>query len=460
MLEFAYTLLGGLFTALPFVIAFLFALGLVFLVAGMFMSPLVGAMAVLLLQLYEIVNVNLFAFHVGLNIYPQDLLFVPLAGVAFLRLMRPGAAARLPVSLWVLLALMLIAFALGTLRNGTAAGVEFRTDFYFMAGLLYFSSFEWTRERVGRLLVWLFAVALSVMLVVWFRWVMDAFWLDWVEPAWRYMDTTGISLRVINAEQTWILGLAVLLLVYAMAAGNSLARLRFTLPLLALTVLVMQHRSVWVASFLPALMAFFIVRQSQGRLAQRMLVIAGLTALVLGPMLAMGKFNTATTSVAELAVRATSTTDGTFVARTLSWNALLRQWAASGPRGWLMGEPYGAGFTRMEGDREVTYAPHNYYVQVLLRLGIIGLLAFIAFNIYLFRGVIRLAGGPYDNMTGYMMLGILTSFALFNIPYSPAYTHGLFIGVILALVLQHQAKSVVVAGRSDAQGAVRVAGVS
>lgn len=457
MLEFVYTLLGVFFTALPFVIAFLFALGLVFLVAGMFMSPLVGAAAILVLFLVETANGYLFAFNLALKVYPQDLLFVPIAGVAFLRLMRPGAAARLPSSLWLLAVLMVVSFLLGLIKNGTASGVEFRSDFYYMSGIFYFSSFVWTRERIARLLGWLFPVVLMVMFIVWFRWGVDAFGLDWVVPVWRYMDTTGVALRVVNSEQTWIMGLAVILLVYAMATGNSLAKWRFMLPLLALTVLVLQHRSVWVATFLPVLLAFFIVRQSQGKLASRMLVIVALTAAIVGPLLATGKFNSATSSVADLATKATSTTEGTFVGRVQGWDSLLRQWAGAGPRAWVVGEPYGSGFKRPEGHggKEVAYAPHNYYVQVLLRFGLIGLAAFVAFNISLFRGAIRLAGKPYDNMTGYTMLGILMSFALFNIPYSPTYTQGLFIGVVLALVLQYQRKPTAIEARTGGVTNVR-----
>lgn len=444
MLEFVYTLLGGFFTALPFIIALLFALGLVFLVAGLFMTPLVGAAAILLLFLVETANVYLFGFKVGIAVYPQDLLFMPMAGVALIRLMGPGVAARLPKSLWVLAIVMAVAFMWGLVKNGTSAGVEFRNDFYFMTGVFYFSSFAWTRERVAKLLGWLFPVVLLIMLVVWYRWLADAVGLDWVEPIWRYTDITGVALRVINSQQTWMLGLAVILLVYAMATGNSLARWYFTLPLLALTVLALQHRSVWVAAFLPALLAFFIVRQSEGKLASRMLVIVAVTAAIAGPLLATGKFSGATSSVADLAVKATSTTGGTFVARIQGWDSLLKQWAGSGPRTWVMGDPYGSGFERPEGHggKEVAYAPHNYYVQLLLRLGLAGLLAFLAFNVYLFRGAIRLAGGPHDNLTGYAMLGVLMSFALFNIPYSPTYTQGLFLGVILGLILQYQQKPI------------------
>jgi uncharacterized membrane protein len=454
MLEAFYTFLGVVFTVLPFVMAFLFALGLVFLSVGLSITPLTGAAAILLLFLAEAARGYLFVFNVALMIYPQDLLFVPMAGVAFLRLMRPGAAARLPKSLWVLTGAMALAFVLGLIKNGTSAGVEFRSDFYFMTGLFYFSSFEWSRERIARLFGWLFPVVLMLLLVVWYRWLADATGLDWFDPVWRYMDSTGVALRVINAQQTWLLGLAVILLVYAMASSNSLAGWRPLLPLAALPLLVLQHRTAWVATFVPALLAFFIVRQNQGRLAGRMLLIAGLTALVLGPLLATGKLSTATSSVADLAVKATSTKEGTFVARVLGWAARLALGAGSGPRTWAIGNPYGGGFERPEGPRggQIAYAPHNYYVQLLLRVGLTGLLAFVALNFYLFRGAIRLAGGPHESFTGYAMLGVLMSFALYNIPYSPTYTQGIVLGIILGMVLQHRTQPVRAADRAAGTG--------
>lgn len=440
MLEVLYTLLGWTFTALPFVIAFLFAAGFVALAAGMYFSPLVGGAAILLFLLLETTFVYLFGLNLAITVYPQDLLFLPMALVALLRLTRPGAMKRLPWPLWVLTGMMSLSFVIGLVKNGSTAGVEFRSDFYFMVGVFYFSSFAWSPQQVSRLVGWLFPVVLFMMLIVWFRWASDAFDLDWVDPLWHYdAFVTGLPLRVINAQQTMMLGQGLILLVFAMAMGNVLAGWRFLVPLLGLTVLVLQHRSVWVASFLPALLALVIVGQNKGKLVARLAVIAAVSSLVLVPLLATGKFSDTTSSVAKAAVNATSTTGGTFVGRVEGWDALLKQWAGAGPRSWVMGNPYGSGFARPEGHggKEVAFAPHNYFVQLLLRVGLIGLLAFVALHVYLLKGAVRLAGEPHGALTGYAMIGLLFSMLLFDIPYSPYYSHGLFTGLILALVLQH-----------------------
>lgn len=439
MLELLFTLLGWVFTALPFVVAFLFAAGLILLVAGMYSSPLVGGVAILLLFLLETYFVHLFGFNLAITVYPQDLLFVPMALVALVRLTRQGAMKRLPWPLWVLTGMMSLSFGVGLVQHGSTAGVEFRSDFYFMVGVFYFSSFAWSPQQISRLFGWLFPVVLCIMAIVWFRWASDAFNLDWVDPVWHYGTFAEGPLRVINAQQTLLLGQALILLVFAMATGNALAGWRFLVPLLGLTVLVLQHRSVWVAAFLPALMALVIVRQSQGKLAARLTVIAAVSFLVLVPLLATGKFSGVTSSVTEAAVKATSTTGGTFVGRVQGWDTLLKQWTAAGPRAWVIGNPYGRGFARAErpGGKEVAYAPHNYYVQLLLRVGLIGLLAFVALHVYLLKGAVRLAGEPHAELTGYAMIGLLFSFLLFDIPYSPYYSHGLFTGLMLALILQH-----------------------
>ena len=437
MLDFAYLVLRWVLTALPFVVAVLLPLLLALFVAGLYSNPVVGAVSILLLFLLETVLIHLIALNLGITVFPQDLLFVPMALAALMRLFRPGSVRRVPKPLWILAGVMTLSFIVGLAQHGTTSGVEFRSDFYFMVGLFYFSSFEWTSQQVSRVLNWLLPVALLIMLIVWYRWLADAANLDWVDPVWRNIEA-GDSLRVLDAQQTLFLGTALILVIYAMATGSSLAGWLFLVPTLALTVLVLQHRSVWVASFLPAMMAFVIVRKSQGKLIGRLAAIAAISAIVLLPLLATGKFSSATSSIADSAERATSTTSGTFVGRIEGWDALLKKWVASGPRTWAMGNSYGSGYERkQQGGRDVTFAPHNYFVQLLLRTGLIGLLAFLALHWYLLKGAIRLGGAPHAALSGYAMIGLLVSALLYYIPYSPPYIHGLITGMILGLLLQH-----------------------
>lgn len=443
-MSFIYSLIGLVLTGIPF--AFALALPFILVAWGLWLyrSPIAGVVSVLLLFLFETLYVQLFSLNLGVHAYPQDLLFLPMALVAGLRLLKPGAMTRLPGVLWLLTGMLFLSFAIGLVQNGSRAGVEFRNEFYFLACLFYFSSFVWTSAQIDRLLNWIMVIALLVLCITWTRWLCDGLGLDWFERVWALNDETGVPLRVLSSFQTFVLGLALLILVYAMASGKTLTGWLFMVPLLGISILVLQHRSVWVAIFVPALMAFVIVRQNQGRLAGRMALILAASAVVLVPVLASGKFSSATDSVSDMANRATSTTGGTFVGRVNGWQSLLAQWKASGPRAWVLGSPYGSGYAREAGPggQEVAYAPHNYYVQLLLRIGLPGLLFFLGFFWWLGRGAVRLAAAPHPGMNGYVMLGLLFALLLYYIPYSASYSHGLLLGVMLAIQL-HSAPSVV-----------------
>lgn len=441
MPDFLLALLAGILAAVPLILAVLAISALVLLTAGLFKNVLVGVVSLLLLFLVETAKVRLLGFELGIYVYPQDMLFIPMAGVALVRWIRFGAPARLPKSLGILTGIMSLSFVWGLNNYGTSAGVEFRNEFYFLASLFYFASFSWTKKRITRLLGWLLPSTMLLLVVVWYRWTADAVGLDWFEPIWRDADETGVAMRVINAQQTWLLGLVFIVLAYSAIGRHSLTRWSLALPLIFITVIGLQHRSVWVATVLPVALALFIVKRNRGKSASRMLAIGVALTLVLLPLLATERFSAVTSSVSEQAIRATSTEEGTFVARVQSWDALLRQWINGGPIAWAIGNPYGSGYWRQVGPRgeEVVWSPHNYYVQLLLRTGSLGMLAFLFFNLYLFRGTWRLGSGPNNKFNGYSMLGALISFALFNIPYSPTYTQGLLLGVILSVVMHYQA---------------------
>jgi hypothetical protein len=75
---------------------------------------------------------------------------------------------------------------------------------------------------------------------------------------------------------------------------------------------------------------------------------------------------------ADLGESASST--GTYEGRLESWRALVSGSFAKGAEVVLFGEPFGAGFGRYEASGVwVEYAPHNWYVSIYLRAGLVGL---------------------------------------------------------------------------------------
>jgi O-antigen ligase len=52
-------------------------------------------------------------------------------------------------------------------------------------------------------------------------------------------------------------------------------------------------------------------------------------------------------------------------------------WLSASPSVWLFGFPFGKGYARMHFGVMVDFAPHNFYVDLLLRVGIVGMLLWI-----------------------------------------------------------------------------------
>jgi hypothetical protein len=331
---------------------------------------------------------------------------------------------------------MLISFALGMAKFGTSAGVDFRNDFYFWAGTAYFVSFPMTREHLsGFVRAWLFT-SLVVLVVVYYRWTADALDLDWIEPLWHYaMDSQGSGLRVVNAAQALFLGQALILIVYAMASGSGLRQWRFLVLFLAVTILVLQHRSVWIAAFVPVLLSFLLLKKGKDRLFTNLAVVTLAAAAVLAPILVGGGGQGVTSAITVSAEAATNLSAGTTGDRIWGWKELLGQWAHAGPLVNAVGSPYGSGFERYSvTGKLITYAPHNYYVQILLRTGLTGLVALLAIYWYGLRWLRRDEGFSHPDVPAAAFIGLLAAQLLFFIPYPADYVQCIVLGIALSLV--------------------------
>jgi hypothetical protein len=416
---------------------FLIPVGLAFAIAillwALYHNPTTGIWLVAALAVWETWEIKFGALALGLAIYPEDVVFGLMAAVALVRLLRARQWQTIPGSWGLLGCGFLISFAIGLVKNGTAAGVDFREDFYVWTGVAYFLSFTLSREQVtGFARAWITA-ALSILAIAYFRWASDVFNLDWVDPLWHYADSTGVAFRVISSGQTLILAQALILLVYALASGKGMRAAYLLIPFLAITVIVLQHRSVWAAALVPLLFSVILIGKGRTGLIGKLAVIAVSTAIVVAPF-AAGGGGAVTASVADSAQRATSTTEGTFAGRVEGWKLLLDEYAHAGPVVNLFGHPYGSGYERFLGGVRIGYAPHNYYIQTLLRTGAIGLAALVMTYWMLLRLLRRDREYHHPDVPAAAMVALLISQLLYFVPYSPNFAQGVILGIALSLV--------------------------
>lgn len=135
-------------------------------------------------------------------------------------------------------------------------------------------------------------------------------------------------------------------------------------------VLVCQHRSVWAATAVAVVLAFMVSRSKIRSRIVPLIVGLPLIFFVADALGVLGGLP------AKLAYSLSST--GTINDRQDAWRTLVDQQNAMGSYSMLFGQPYGTGWERLNSAGDiVTYAPHNWYVQLYLRLGLIALAAVI-----------------------------------------------------------------------------------
>ena len=138
--------------------------------------------------------------------------------------------------------------------------------------------------------------------------------------------------------------------------------------LLGPVLLLLQHRTVWVVTLLGLLWLF----RGQTRLLRRF-VIAGAALTVLGGILLATAFRD---DFVMESLQDSATNPDTFIWRVGGWYQLIFLRNANLFH-FLLGDPFGTGFSRVIGGFRVDVNPHNFYVGIYLRFGLLGLLVLI-----------------------------------------------------------------------------------
>ncbi|WP_157951347.1 hypothetical protein [Rhodococcus opacus] len=315
----------------------------------------------------------------GIHLFPFDVITIALIVVAVVQReqlkgnLRPWLAVLL-----ALLPLLIVSVVVGYVKYGSIALVEFRPFMYFMAAIVAFASVEWSDSNVRRLAL-IAALASSVAIVV--IAVARLVELGFVSSDEFFIDATGTyrTLRPVVASQAAVLGLGSIVVLAEWIRRGRVGVL-FVWIILISVVVVVQHRSVWVATLFGIASLALLMRG--GGLSARLvaaimcwLSFASLLYLTGALDLLLDKLST---SFADIFSAGSTVTN-----RTSGWDLLTNELFAQNNGASAMGLPMGHGYARIGPTGLVeTYQPHNWYVQLLLRVGVLGVTCFVASVIF------------------------------------------------------------------------------
>ncbi len=386
---------------------------------------------VLAMYFMEVVFVEFPGFKLGIFLYPGDIVFGLLALVALARLVFAKEVPGRSI-LWLLFGVAIfISFLLGISQFGRTAGTEFRTYFYIWVAGLYFWTFTYDEARIKRIVDgWLICSFLLVVLAC-FRWAAELMSLP-IALSWRGTGDVA-EYRVLPSGATLFLAQTFMILAYR-STIRSASKLTWlaVLALLAM-VLFMQHRSVWIAA-LTGIAGFYILMPGPVRIMLTKAAVIG--AVLVGVpaigLVAYGMLDKLVYSVQTSVATGADLERGTAGGRIYGWNQLLLQMR---PTDYILGKPFGAGYERYEVPNarwKATYDPHNFYLQTLLRAGLIGLFLWLA--IY-FVTMKRTLGKRVDGASGDLPPRLLCVMLITQLAYTVAYRLSYEQAILLGLAI-------------------------
>ncbi|MGJ7918460.1 O-antigen ligase family protein [Massilia sp. LXY-6] len=390
--------------------------------------------AALLLGLVVLDALNLpIEFKFGISLYPADLVFLVLTVACLIRFSL-FASPRVVPAAWWLIGLVQLGLAIwGVKTIGTLAGVDARGHYYLWVTVAYFCSVKWSDRMIAKVMNLWILCSICLCLLVYYRWINSALDPKYEQEIMAF-DTTGVRFRVIGSVSTLVIAIGALGLLFRAIRGKLVPSLWLVFPLELAAIAILQHRSVWVSTFVGTACLLWAKPGGGGKQRSAIPVLA----LVLIPLaIAVAiptKDNSVLASVKSSADHAVSLEEGTMVGRAQYWNELLTRWIDSrDPTTYLVGFPYGSGYNPIDfGDGTgQDMVPHNHFVHVLYRGGIIGLLATLSILWRTWWAAVnhRKRG---DKPWARFFFAILPALFAYFIPYWATYESGLLLGIAIS----------------------------
>ncbi|MFJ7178082.1 O-antigen ligase family protein [Streptomyces massasporeus] len=344
----------------------------------------------------------------GVTLLPADVLTVCLLVAAFIMLIG-NRGRRAPVLLLALLALTAFSLIRGFGLFGVqTAGNEARNVIQLLCVALFVAVLSPGRNLVRAFtLIWVLAAcALSCLALL--GWLSIGFG----SSADRIMvDGVLTGTRPVSAAEAMIIGQAATILL----CGHGPRRGRTLAWLLLVVVILTQHRTVWLASGVMITGWLLSRHRRTGSRAAALGVLGSLGTLYF----VAASWGTADEVTSSLA--ASSEDDRTLMWRLEGWHALLPR--LEGVPDWLLGLPFGSGYDRLVNGTFTAVSPHNFYLEVLLRLGLPGLVVLLLVYATAWRRVG--VDGEHNLVLRLLICGQLVYMITYSLPPEQAVILGL-----------------------------------
>jgi O-Antigen ligase len=361
----------------------------------------------------------------GVQVYVTDVVASLVLGAAVLRLLRLPRFDRYHRWLLVLGVLLLVSLVRGVAAFGMQASVaDFRQYLFFGGAALYFASFPVSirlYDRIGR--IWL-AMTIPMMVLVCLRWLAVFAGVNLGVPASKYGADAAI--RVIDGPFTFFLASAFVLTI---PAWTWMRRerdrwIRWVSVLLLLFCLVLNRRTVWLA----IAVGVAVVMLRDRRLGRRALVLVALGGVMTAVAFVwLGGLQEGSEPVVQSG-------SGNLSWRVQGWSDLVTAWSRS-PTEWAIGQPVGSGFTRkVEGIVTNTqYGPHDFYIEMMIRTGVVGLVALVALTAGLLRALWHTPARDVGLLGPGMLPALLAMQIVWFLTWPPGSEQGLVTGLAAAV---------------------------
>jgi O-Antigen ligase len=436
------TALSIVFAAMPFVVALLLGLALPLFALLLYRRFEAGLVLACCYAALDATFADGGGLYLGVNIYPGDVVYGLLLAVATARWLLSDEVPHRSRA-WLLFAAMLVlALVLGMAEHGRRAAAQARETFYLLAAASYAMSFVLDELRVRRMFHAFAATALVILAVCVYRWAVIYLPIPDLLPAGGGWSGDG-SARVVNSFEALLLAQWVVLGLFLGGKGTgALAVGRWLAPLLIAAVVVLQHRSVWIAALVGVVAAFAAAQAQRGSRVAQVAALLVAVALVSVPLVFSERFGGLSREIGRSAASALEG-QGTVHARLQDWRQVLGDFARAGPRAWAFGQGVGRDPTRItlseSGERRlVRFEVHNHYLALLVKSGVIGLAAYLSVVLATMVGLHRLCRRGEGGWQAQALLVLLAMQMAYHVPYVSVELQHLWLGAAVAFVALHR----------------------